>query len=409
MPLSLDATRWAFSFALADDASEDAALHDLLHYAKGDSGGNSSGAGSEGDIVKLLIKSSKLNQLVCRRIYKDGGTWHVDGSEGWRYQALGKVVAGNAKGAGLPSFTCYAVRRGVSTALDRAGVPADTARRFIGHDPGTTTYEDHYVHKRSATDMQGILTGGAQQSERMRYQGLLRQTYAPLTAVQAQRAEGSDDVQVTNEKLKEDAYRKVAAAYGTTKQGHGSELYAKWEDIAQRCRLRRAKGRQEAQQQQEDTIATSEHQDALAQLFPLLQQSAAASTCLSSPSPSPQPQSEAGDPQQSLMDDTVPRSRALPGPRCDAGGCRRHQLLRLLPSATPSFPIASERCSTAPSGISRSTSLALTSQRASLRNREPVLRRRAGGRECLMEHRQSGAGRRTRAGDSDVSPSRTTL
>lgn len=115
----------------------------------------------------------------------------------------------------------------MSTALDRAGVPADTARRFIGHDPGTTSYEDHYVHKRSATDIQGILTGGAQQSERMRHQGFERQTYAPVTAVQAQRAEGSDDVLVTNEKLKEEAYRKLVAAYGTTKPGHGSELYAK--------------------------------------------------------------------------------------------------------------------------------------------------------------------------------------
>lgn len=193
-------------------------------------------------------------------------------------------------------------------ALDRAGVPADTARRFIGHDPGTTSHEDHYVHKRSATDTQGILTGGAQQSERMRYQGLEGQTYAPLTAVQAKRAEGSDDVLVTNEKLKEEAYRKLVGVHGTTKDGFGSPLYAKWEDLVQQCRLRRLRVRQMAQEQQDRNNANADHSTAFAQIFGPRQQSATTSSSTSIASPLVQLEAEGA--KQLFMDRTSTDERA---------------------------------------------------------------------------------------------------
>lgn len=222
----------------------------------------------------------------------------------------------------MPSFTCYAVRRGTSTALEHAGVPTDRVRRLIGHDASTTTYEDRYVSKRSDTDMQGIFAHGVQDASRVRYQGLERQTYAPLTAVQARRAEEADDVLMANEKLKEEAYRELVAAHGTTKSGFGSSEYAEWEEPVQRCRLRRLKVKQEAQRQRDQQTASAEHHSALAQLLQRNKESAVATASTSTASPSPLfslPLVEVADAQQQCSDDTVgTREQRLSSPRSPA-------------------------------------------------------------------------------------------
>lgn len=185
LPFFCDAVRVAFSLALQDDIFEDATLYNLASYDElsNSNAPRSSHGGSGGELeeVELIIKAGKLDQIVCRRIVGGKG-WVADDVAGWRVGALERAVADAAPRAGMPSFTSYTVRLCVATALNRPDVTEGTARHIIGHQPGTRMYERHYVSKRMATDLQGIMAHGEEQLSEVAPRGLERKTFAPRAA-----------------------------------------------------------------------------------------------------------------------------------------------------------------------------------------------------------------------------------
>jgi hypothetical protein len=124
---------------------------------------------TSGNKIVLDIKADKLDLPIFRSFSSEHlSNWITSPSEAWTVGMANQVLGRLRKLTGQPTFTFRAIRNACAGQLKNYKITDIDMKNAIGHRKGTPTYAKHYRSKRSSVDLQGLVTDGNEDRQRIK-------------------------------------------------------------------------------------------------------------------------------------------------------------------------------------------------------------------------------------------------
>ena len=147
-------------------------------------------------VYESIFYQKMAEKYVFRTVEKQAdGSWTTNPQTPLNYSGLRSAATKAMILASFVPFDLYAYRRGAANAIKVSGVMESDLQIYVGHQAGTSTFNDHYRSKMALIDAQGIIAHG-REDERIIARPLARKITCYLDAREVSLVDADSQVKI---------------------------------------------------------------------------------------------------------------------------------------------------------------------------------------------------------------------